>query len=167
MAETARLAKKLRSEGEKLLAFFESIPDDRWTASVYIEGPEWTVRDTLAHLVTTERAYVTLFEQIRRGGGGVSEDFVIDRYNAAQQRKTADLHPRDLLSSFREERARMVAWVSGLDPSDLERRGRHPYLGVTTLRDMLKLVSIHSEVHRRDMRRVLNPPSGRVDPGCS
>lgn len=43
----------------------------------------------LSHLSPSERALLRLFfEQIRQGGGGVSDDFSIDRYNAAQQEKT-------------------------------------------------------------------------------
>jgi hypothetical protein len=66
-----------------------------------------------------------------------------------------DLRASDLLQSFRQTRAAMVTWVSGLAEQDLEKRGRHPFLGVTSLREMLKMVYIHNQVHYRDVRRAL------------
>jgi len=156
MSEAADLARKLKSEGEKFSGFFEGLTEQQWDTEVYVEGSVWNIRSILAHLMTAERAFVKLFESIRQGGLGVSEDFVIDRYNARQQEKTQELSPAELLQQYQDVRGQMVAWVSGLDDSDLERRGRHPYLGVTSLREMIKMVYIHNQTHYRDIRRVLN-----------
>src|SRR5512141_976004 len=93
MAEATELADKLKAEGEKFSAFFAGLTDEQWKAKVYTEGSTWTIRSILAHLMTAERAFVRLFEQIRQGGEGVSEDFVIDRYNARQQEKTSAMSP--------------------------------------------------------------------------
>ncbi len=155
MSEAADLAAKLHVEGERLTAFFAGVDDDEWERIVYTEGTVWSVRSILAHLMTAEQAFVRLFEQIRQGGGGVSEDFVIDRYNASQQRKTANMSTGDLRHSYQEARAEMVAWVSGLSDGDLEKRGRHPFLGSTSLRDMIKMVYLHNQMHYRDVRRTL------------
>lgn len=155
MSEGADLAAKLQAEGDRLSAFFASLRDDEWERVVYTEGTAWTVRSILAHLMSAERAFVRLFEQIRQGGGGVSEDFVIDRYNASQQRKTAHMSAGDLSRSFQEARAEMVAWVSRLADGELERRGRHPFLGSASLREMIKMVYLHGQIHYRDVRRTL------------
>lgn len=155
MTEAADLAFKLRTEGEKLVGFFTGLSASQWEVKVYTEGASWTTRSTLAHLMTAERAFVRLFEQIRLGGQGVSEDFVIDRYNAAQQKWTLDLSPQQLLASYVAVRGEMVSWVSALGDSELERQGRHPYLGMTTLREMIKMIYIHNQLHYRDIRRAL------------
>ncbi len=155
MSESAELAAKLRVEGERITAFFACLHDDDWERVVYSEETAWTVRSILAHLMTAERAFVRLLEQIRQGGRGVSEDFDIDRYNASQQRKTANMSTADLGRSFQEARAEMVAWVSGLADSDLEKQGRHPFLGSASLREMIKMVYLHNHLHYRDVRRTL------------
>jgi uncharacterized damage-inducible protein DinB len=155
MSETAMLAEKLKSEGDKFLSFFAGLTDEQWKLDVYTEGAVWTIRNILSHLMTAERAFVILFEQIRRGGSGSSEDFSIDRYNARQQEKTADLSPQELLEHYRATRTRMIEWVSGIDDADLDKVARHPYLGVTTLREMVKMIYIHNQVHYRDLRKVL------------
>jgi uncharacterized damage-inducible protein DinB len=155
VSEVAQLAEKLKSEGEKFSAFFTGLTNDQWKLEVYTEGSVWTIRNILAHLMTSERAFVKLFESIRQGGVGVSEDFVIDRYNASQQEKTKELTPRELLGQYQSIRAQMIKWVSGLTDADLEKTGRHPFLGMTTLREMIKMVYIHNQTHYRDLRKVL------------
>src|SRR5512141_2339804 len=104
MSEATDLAEKLRSEGERLGAFFGGLTDEQWQAEVYTEGSTWTIRSILAHLMTAERAFVRLFEEIRRGGEGVSTDFVIDRYNARQQEKTRERSPSELLQQYKDLR---------------------------------------------------------------
>ena len=157
MNEPVALAEKLRAEGEKLVGFMAGLAEHEWRAEVYTEGTTWTVRSILAHLMTAERAFLKLFGQIRQGGGGLSEDFDIDRYNASQQTKTKEMSPRILMEEFQAARMNMVAFVQGLSSEELEKRGRHPFLGVTTLREMVKMIYIHNQTHYRDVRRVLKP----------
>ncbi len=156
MPETpAFLAERLKAEGEKTAAFFASLAAGQWNAIVYTEGAEWTVRSILAHYVTAEKGFARLFPSILTGGPGASEDFDIDRYNASQQEKTRDLAPAELLEQFKITRAEMTAWVACLSESDLQKQGRHPFLGPTTLAEMIKMVYRHNQIHYRDLRKVL------------
>lgn len=149
------LAERLKTEGEKTAAFFASLTTDQWKSTVYTEGSEWTVRNVLAHFVTAEKGLFRLFANIREGGPGASEDFDIDRYNARQQEKTKEFTPQELLEQFKAVRAEVSAWVAELSETDLEKRGRHPFLGVTTLAEMIKMVYRHNQIHYRDLRKVV------------
>jgi hypothetical protein len=155
MSELNELADKLQAEGEKFTALFASLRDDQWQSEVYTEGETWTLRNVLSHFVTSERGLVRLFEQIRLGGIGVADDFSIDRYNASQQQKAKDLSPQQLLEQYQEVRADSVAWTLSLSELDLEKQGKHPFLGITSLREMIKMLYIHNQVHYRDMKKVL------------
>ena len=155
MSEITELAEKLKSEGEKFAGIFSGIANEQWEAEVYTEGATWTIRNVLAHFVTSERGLVKLFESIRLGGTGAADDFSIDRYNASQQEKTKDSTPAELLETYKEIRANTVTWVSGLKEDELELKGRHPFLEVTTLREMVKMLYIHNQVHYRDLKKVL------------
>jgi hypothetical protein len=155
MSETAELAEKLTKEGEKFVEFFSNLKDEDWTKEIYTEGEMWTLRNVLSHFVTSERGLVKLFETIRQGGAGATDDFSIDRYNAAQQLKTKDLAPAELLEQYKEVRANSVAWVSGLKDEELEIKGRHPFLGETVIREMIKMLYIHNQTHFRDVKKVL------------
>jgi hypothetical protein len=140
MPEAAALAAKLEAEGAKLVDFMASLGNGEWNLPIYTEGAVWTIRNIFAHLMTSEQAFVRLFRQIRQGGSGVSEDFVIDRYNASQQRETEGLDPRQLLTLYGSARTEMVELVGELRDAELELRARHPFLGVTTLREMVKMI---------------------------
>jgi uncharacterized damage-inducible protein DinB len=155
MSEVNELAEKLKLEGERIVAIFGRLRDEQWNAEVYTEGATWTIRNVLSHFVTAERGLVKLFEQIRQGGDGASEDFSIDRYNAAMQARTKDMTPQELLEQYKTIRAQSVAWTSGLSEEDLEKQGRHPFLGKTTIREMIKMLYIHNLTHYRDMKKAL------------
>ena len=155
MSEVTELAEKLKNEGEKMVSIFNGVHDDQWSQEVYTEGATWTIRNILAHFVTAERGLVKLFEQIRQGGAGAADDFSIDRYNAAMQERTRDLSPQELLEQYKQVRANSVTWVSGLKENELEIIGRHPFLEITTIREMIKLLYIHNQTHYRDMKKVM------------
>ncbi len=163
MSETpAFLAERLKTEGEKMAEFFSALTEDQWRADVYTEDTVWTIRNVLAHLVTAERGFVKLFEQIRTGGPGAAEDFSIDRYNATQQKRSESLSPKELLEHYKSIRAEMIVWVSGLQVSDLQKAGRHPFLGVTTLSEMIKMIYRHNQIHYRDVRKAMDSNKGRA-----
>ncbi|GAB4500557.1 MAG: hypothetical protein Fur0035_00970 [Anaerolineales bacterium] len=149
------LSEKLISEGERALAFFAALTPEQWNAPVYTEGETWTVRSVLAHFVTAERGFLKIFADILAGGPGASDDFDINRYNASQQAKTAALTPAELMENFRQTRAEMAAFAAGLSESDLQKIGRHPALGITSLGEMLKLVYLHNSMHFRDLKKAL------------
>lgn len=155
MSEAADLAEKLRTEGEKMVSIFSGFQDDQWNQQVYTEGTTWTIRNVLSHFVTSERGLIKLFEQIRQGGAGAADDFSIDRYNAAMQERTRELTPQELLEQYKQVRANSIAWVSGLKENELEIRGRHPFLQMTTIREMIKMLYIHNITHYRDMKKSL------------
>ena len=155
MSELDELADKLRSEGEKFDKLFAELTDAQWQAEVYTEGETWTLRNVLSHFVTSERGLVRLFEKIRLGDAGSPDDFSIDRYNTAQQQKTKDLSPQELLEQYKAVRADSIAWTLSLSESDLEKQGKHPFLGMTSIREMIKMLYIHNMTHYRDMKKVL------------
>src|SRR5919109_1244675 len=155
MSEINELAEKLRFEGDKFITIFSGLADDQWNCEVYTEGTTWTIRNVLAHFVTSERGLLKLFERIRQGGEGAPDDFSIDRYNAAMQERTKELNPQELIEQYKQVRANAVAWVLGLNETELEITGRHPFLGNTAIRDMIKMLYIHNLDHYRDMRKAL------------
>ncbi len=158
----AFLVERLKTEGEKTAEFFSGLTEQQWTLPVYAEGetPDnpgagWTVRSMLSHYVSSELELRRLFENVQNGGSGAHEDFDVDQYNAGQQKKMAELPPQQLLEQFAAARAEMVAFVSTLSEADLEKRGRHPYLGLMSLGAMIKVVYRHNRLHERDLREIL------------
>lgn len=155
MSDTALLSQKLRSEGARMLEFFSRLEDKDWEKNVYTEGTTWNVRQVLSHFVTSEQGLVQLFEEIRKGGEGASENFSIDRFNAAQQKTMEGKNPIDLVDQFQRVRSSSATWVKGLKDEELEISGRHPFLQMTTLREMIKMLYLHNQLHSRDIKKAL------------
>jgi uncharacterized damage-inducible protein DinB len=148
-----KLAGRLQAEAAKTIAFFSKLSDEEWHIEVYTENTIWSIRNVLTHFVTAERGFLRLFESIRSGGTGVPEDFSIDRFNAEQQERVKDLSPHVLMDDFRKVRSEMCAWVASLSGSDLEKQGRHPFLSQASLKEMIKMVYLHNQIHLRDIRK--------------
>ncbi len=156
MTETpAFLADRLKSEGDKTIAFFGSLDAENWEITVYSEDSDWTVRDVLAHFVSAEQGFIRLFNEILAGGKGAAEDFNIDRYNARQQDLTKDASRQELMKLFQGGRSEMISLVKSLTAEDLQREGRHPFLGKSTLAEMIKMVYRHNQIHHRDLRKFI------------
>ncbi len=156
MSEISELSSKLASEGGKLVSFFTTLTEDHWNAEIYTEGTIWTTRNVLSHFVSAERAFLlSLFPNVVAGGPGASEEFSIDRFNARQQEKAREFSPSELLEQYKMIRSQMIDWVNQLSEDDLEKSGRHPFIGWTTLREMIKMVYVHNLIHYRDMKRVI------------
>jgi len=155
MSRSETLAQKLRSEGEKTLVFFDQLSEEAWQVQLYADGARWTVHEVLAHIAESEGSLLRLFRYIEEGGEGVAKGFDIDKYNANSVAKIAGTPTRDLIADFQVNRKAMSEFVSGLTDADLEKQGRHAYLGETSLFEMVRLQYLHVNLHIRDIRIAL------------
>ena len=149
------LADKLTAEGERTLAFFRALPPDAWACRVYEDGPAWTARDVLEHLVVSEAELGRLFERVASDGDGAEPGFDIDRFNREHTGRLATLSLDALYDMCAGTRRRTADFARGLTDEQLARRGRHPALGEAALQEMLKLIYVHHAMHLRDIRRAM------------
>jgi hypothetical protein len=96
-----------------------------------------------------------LVENILDGGPGSPEDFNLDVYNERQVASLSNVAVDGLLDQFSISRGKTVDLVDKISERDLTRRGRHPFLGIATLEDIIKLIYRHNQIHLRDIKRVL------------
>jgi hypothetical protein len=151
----AILADRLKSEGEKVVAFFQSLTPPQWEYSIYLEGSGWSVRDVLAHFVSAEIGNSELIGNIVSGGSGAPEGFDIDVYNEKQVAALQNELPVRLLEMFVRARSRTIQQVMQMSQNDLERIGRNPFLGEVPLVEIVKLIYRHNQIHLRDLKRLL------------
>ena len=71
-----------------------------------------------------------------------------------------DLESQALLAQYEELRRSNANLVSRMQPEDLARVGRHPFLGVASLEEIIKLLYRHNQIHQRDIRRALSAKTG-------
>ncbi len=149
------LLKRLTEEGRKTVAFYGALSEAQLQQPVYADGPQWRVHDLLAHLVLTERTFHHYNRDVLDGGPGVPTDFDIDGFNAEHTAAGRAVAAATLLQQFESARAQTLALVAAMTEADLERQAYHPFLGQTTLEQILKLLYRHSMLHERDARKAL------------
>jgi hypothetical protein len=150
-----RLAEKLISGGRKTKDFFENIEGDDWYQQVYSEGGTWAVYQVLAHFVASEAAIARLIKYILQGNPGVPENFDIDSFNEREINCFKKLTNDMVLQRFMERRGETIQMVVDMSDDDLATEGRHPWLGITPVEEMIKLIYRHNQIHQRDIRKAL------------
>jgi hypothetical protein len=149
------LAARLKAEGAAVIAFFQALPPAAWDLELYHDGGAWQVRDVLAHFIAAERGMQDLVEDVAAGGAGAGEDFNIDAYNRRTVSALRGQEPAVLLSQFAMVRERTAAITAALRPEQLENAGHHPYVGRSTLDEIIRAIYHHNSLHLRDLRAAL------------
>ena len=152
---TERLSNRLAEEGLKTVQFFSALTPAQWERRLYLTGAEWTIHQVLAHFSITEAGIRALMQNILSGGEGVPVDFDIDLYNERKVGSLGEIAPDELLTRFQAERQATIDWLRGLGAGELEVTGRHPWLGIAPLEEMVQLLYRHNQIHQRDIRKLL------------
>ena len=153
--QQALIRKRMADEGAKSAAYFRTLTPEQFAQQVYTTGPQWRVRDVLAHFVSAERMFLFYGREILNGGSGAPEDFVIDEFNLTQMAEFLEASTDELIAQFEAARAETLGFVNGLSDADLLLVGRHPWFGRVPLEYMSKLIYRHNMLHERDVRRAL------------
>ncbi|OGO31098.1 MAG: hypothetical protein A2Z16_15565 [Chloroflexi bacterium RBG_16_54_18] len=157
------IAGRMQVGGNKTLEFFRELTPDQWGAIMYTEGSVWTVREVLAHFVSAESGMTRLVESILTGGPGAPEDFDLNAYNERKVASLKNASTDELLGHFTLLREKSTALAANLSPDDLTKTGRHPWLGMASIADILKMMYRHNQIHLRDIRRAMNSSEPNQD----
>ena len=134
-------------------ALLRGLPDD-WIAANE-GGDTWSPFDVVGHLIHGEQTdWMPRLRIILEQGDSRPFD-TFDRF--AQRRASEGRTLDGLLREFatlRRENLRQLSAL-GLGDADLDRRGRHPELGVVTLRQLLATWVAHDLDHIMQVSRVL------------
>ena len=150
------LAERLIIEGNKTIEFFKSLTPDEWQRKVYSDGAQWKVQQIFAHFIASEVAFHRLISNILAGGEGSPEGFNINDFNEQKVLQFKALHFTDMVKLFEESRIKNISLIQSISQIDLERVGRHPFLGLAPISDIIKLIYRHNQIHQRDIRRLIS-----------
>jgi DinB superfamily len=120
------------------------------------EGQEtWSAFDVVGHLIHGERTDWMPRARMILQHGETQTFAPFDR--SAQQRESQGKSLGQLLDEFAALRTENLRELRALQlrPEDLERRGRHPALGVVTLSQLLATWAAHDLTHLHQISRVL------------
>jgi hypothetical protein len=135
-----------------LNALLRGLPET-WTR--HNEGADtWTVFDVVVHLIHGERAdWMSRAKTILHFG----ETRTFAPFDRLGGRETAGDSLDQLLDEFGRLRSKNLyeLEVLGLQPEDLNRRGRHPAFGTVTLSQLLATWATHDLTHLHQITRIM------------
>ncbi len=136
-----------------LQALLHDLPET-WTLRSEGENT-WSPFDVVGHLIHGERTdWMPRAKMVLQFGE--SQTFApFDRWGHIQECRGKSLP--QLLDEFARLRSENLRQLRALNlrPGDLERRGRHPALGVVTLSQLLATWAIHDLTHLHQIARVM------------
>jgi uncharacterized damage-inducible protein DinB len=114
----------------------------------------WSIRETLAHLVSSEQSHRQVAQAIAAGQTVDLPDFDLDAWNAAQVAKRRQQSMDEILEEMAAERQRTLSALQDLNGA-LDCQGLHPALGETTVLKVFRIIPIHERWHLKDIRQLL------------
>jgi hypothetical protein len=120
------------------------------------EGKDtWSAVDIVCHLIVGERTDWMPRVRIVLNSGEARPFDPFDRF--AQLKESQDKSLEQLLDDFASLRRKNLAALQALNlqQGDLNRRGRHPALGVVTLSELLATWAVHDLTHLHQLSRVM------------
>jgi hypothetical protein len=143
----------LRATPQVLRAWLADLPDG-WTKTN--EGPDtWSPYDIVGHLIHGERTDWIPRLELLLAHGDAKSFTPFDRFAQFQESRGKSL--LDLLDTFGDLRQANLNRLEShrLQPSDFERRGRHPELGPVNLGQLLATWVVHDLNHLAQIARVM------------
>ena len=167
----ARLRDTLDSALSNLMAVLPGADNEPgWGQPTHEEG--WDVRQTLAHLATSEAGMQNLIvgalrqrdadqpvtADIARGRDG--QPFDRDRWNNRMVEKRETAPPSALRVELTEVRAATLRALAAHADADLDAPAWHPALGACTVESIYKVIGVHMKDHTRAIKAALRASYG-------
>ncbi len=145
------LFRKLERNKSLVLKTFANVPPDGWETAALEKPGSWTLRELLAHFVSSERMLLKLSKDVAGGGRGAPPGFDYDAFNRKEQVAFRSYEPGELLRMFGEARDSTLVWMGSLVEGALDRKGNHPALGEVTLEEVISAIHGHILLHIREL----------------
>jgi hypothetical protein len=113
---------------------------------------EWCLKEVAAHLRDAEQLALRQMTAITEGKRGPLPAWDIDLLPAERDYRSADVG--DLLSEMRELRQEITYLLWGLDDSDWQTTGEHPYRGAVSIETLARELAQHDLEHLAEVRKV-------------
>lgn len=157
------IREKLNTARTRLLESFAALSHERMTRP-YGEG-DWSIKDILAHVAMAESVNVAFakmmvdkespvqLHEFAREYPDFPGEFELDKFNAWMTERWRIETMDEVVLALRETRAKTLAWLETLTPSQLERTGEHAMWGWLSVRGMFRILVIHDRFHLADIEK--------------
>jgi hypothetical protein len=113
------------------------------------EPERFTIREIMAHLAEWEEVFLLRMQRMVNEEHPTLEGY--DEGAWAIEHNYAATDPREQLTHFRERRARIVDFLRARTPTDWERSGLRPEIGVVTVEAIALLMPLHDIYHLKQI----------------
>ncbi len=148
---------KLTKARSKLLATVEGLDEAEWNW-LPREG-RWSARLTLAHVGSAHWSHLEVARRLVAGEAADIPGFDLDEWNEARVAERAGWSAERVLADLQAAQQATSAFLAGLDPEELAVRGSHPALGEVSVDQVLRVIALHDNMHRRDILNLLREMS--------
>jgi hypothetical protein len=150
-----QLRDHLNATREPLLKIIAGLQLEDWDKQVQGDDGQWTVKQVMLHLATSETGQIATGRSIVAGQPTVPDDFDLNRYNKRQVEKNAAKTPPEILFGMAESRQKLVAFLDEVSDADLDKRGKHARGDVISLEQLFYRIGEHEAEHTELIRQAL------------
>jgi uncharacterized damage-inducible protein DinB len=153
MGEIEKIESKVVAGRARLLASVEGLDGTEWD---WQPGDgRWSVRLTLAHLGSAQKSHLEVAERLISGETLDMPEFELDTWNEASVAERAHWSVSQILADLDAAQQETLAFLRDLNPHKLSISGLHPALGEVSVGQVLRIIPIHDNMHRRDILGLL------------
>lgn len=153
MDEITKIEGKLTAARAKLLAAMEGLHATAWDWRP--QDGRWSVRLTLAHVGAAQWSHLEVARRLVDGQPVELPGFDLDAWNAAAVDERAGWPVAQVLADLEAAQQATLAFLAEIDADKLACSGTHPALGEVNVRQVLRIIAVHDNMHRRDVVQLL------------
>jgi hypothetical protein len=148
-----KIVLKMEATRAELLALVDHL--DQFALTWHSPEGGWSIRDNLAQLADAERAHRRFVQAVLKGRSTRLEGFDLDRWNEEHVARHAGQSTDEILDVLRAERQETLGFIVDLPHDAWDKAGDHPALGEVSVRQVIRIISVHERMHLKEIRRLL------------
>ena len=150
LKELESMASKLSETRTMLSRALDPLTEEQ--ATKVMINPDWSVRDEVAHLVSSERGMTGMAKRFATNENPqLPKDYNNDVYNARQIAKRKAMSFTEVRAELDGSRKDLLAFLETITPPQLDYRGEHPIAGQISLKELLVVLYNHETAHCREI----------------
>jgi hypothetical protein len=145
----------LNATREFVLTIVGSLQPEDWERKVQGDDGQWTVKQVMLHLATSESGQIGTGRAMIAEKPTVPDDFDLNRYNNRQVEKNAAKTPPEILFGMAESRQKLLAFMAEVSAADMVKRGNHARGDVISLEQLFFRIGEHEAEHAELIKQVV------------